>query len=238
MRVLVLWRHRILGEALAGALDERSEVSVVAATGSRREAEQVLRRSPVDTVVLDSAADPAWAEELVFRLKESPRRPRVLAFGLASEEQAVSLIEAGADGWLAREATLDEVVACLTGERPDGHPFPLSLAGRLAARIDELASRAPRSPGPGANGHRAAGVAALSNREAEVLVLVARGLGNKEIAHELGIRTATVKNHVHAILSKLGVGHRRDAVRTGYELGLLQGPFEWRPIDDGEVEPR
>lgn len=229
----MLWRHRVLGEALADALGRRPEVSVVAVTGSRRTAEHLLRRVPVDAVALDCGAELAWTEEMVFALKESRRRPRVLAFGLASEEQAVPLVEAGADGWLSREATLDQVVASLTGAGSEAGPCSLSLAARLAARIDELASRAGEgSPGPRAEGDGPAPSEALSSREVEVLALVARGLGNKEIAHELGIRTATVKNHVHSILSKLGVGRRRDAVRTAYELDLLRGPLEWRPIEE------
>jgi DNA-binding NarL/FixJ family response regulator len=61
----------------------------------------------------------------------------------------------------------------------------------------------------------------LTSRETEILALLARGLGNKEICQRLHITVQTVKNHVHSVLAKLQVRRRREAVRLGYETGLL-----------------
>lgn len=228
VRVLLVWRHRILGEATAARLKRRREVELVGATGRFTEAEGILRRAPVDVVLLDASLDAGRAVELTYALEERFPRLDVVAFGLPSEERAVELIEAGATDVLPSEATLGAVVRAVVATARGPAPTPLRLAARVAARIEELATT-------GSEGApRPAGAAGLSDRELEVLTLVARGLRNKEIAHRLGIRTATVKNHVHAVLKKLAVRRRRDAVRRAYETGLLEGSFRWRVLDGDE----
>jgi DNA-binding NarL/FixJ family response regulator len=231
IRVLMVWRHRVLGEAVAASLRGRTEVEVVAAAGEPGEAERILGRTPVDVVLVDASLEPAVAVEITHLLRDRYLGLQVLPFGLPREEDAVPFIEAGAGGFLCREASLDEVVEAVTGAARGLAPSSLPLAARVARRIEELdlGRRQDRR-----GGEAAAADFGLTEREEEVLGAIARGLSNKEIAHRLGIRTATVKNHVHAVLVKLGVRRRREAVRLAYETGLLQGPFRWRPLDEEE----
>lgn len=222
----MVWRYRVLGEAVASALMERPEVEVVAVTGGAEEAERILGRLPADVALLDASLDTGGAVDLAYLLAERFPRLRVLPFGLPSEAAAVPFIEAGAAGCLVREAGLDEVVEVVVGAARGSAPASLALVARVVERIEEL------DPGERGGPPESLEKAGLTGREEEVLELVARGLANKEIAHRLGIRTATVKNHVHAVLTKLGVGRRREAVRLAYESGLLSGPLRWRPLDE------
>lgn len=209
-------------------MKQRAEVELVGATGRFSEAERILRRTPVDVLLLDASLDAGRAVGLIYAFKERVPRLEVVAFGLPSEDQAVELIEAGATAVLPSEATLGAVIRAVVATARGPEPTPLRLAARVAARIEELVpGRSEKTPG-------LAGAAGLSDRELEVLTLVARGLRNKEIAHRLGIRTATVKNHVHAVLKKLAVRRRRDAVRRAYETGFLEGSFRWRVLDGEE----
>jgi DNA-binding NarL/FixJ family response regulator len=231
IRVLVLWRHRVLGEAVASSLQGRPEVRVVAAAGASEEMEGwfAATPAPVEVVLLDASVESGAAVELTYRLRDRHPSLQVVPYGLPSEEDALPFIEAGATGHLCREASLDRVVEEVVGAVQGSAPGSLPLVARAARRVEELGLE-----------KRAAGrtqrlqAARLTEREEEVLAEVARGLANKEIAHRLGIRTATVKNHVHALLAKLGVRRRREAVRLAYETGLLQGPFRWRPLDEEE----
>lgn len=226
VRVLMIWRHRALGEAVAASLAKCSGIAVVGAAGSADEAARILAAERADVALLDASVDVAAARELAARLQEEFPRLRILPFGVPSHEAAVTLIEAGAAGCMSSEASLDELADAILESRSGGRPPSLDLAAEVAARIEELSARAAPPPGPSGP--------SLSERELEVLVLLARGLGNKEVALRLDIRTSTVKNHVHSILSKLGATGRRQAVRIAYEQGVLRGPLRWRTLDDEE----
>jgi DNA-binding NarL/FixJ family response regulator len=227
VRVFVLWQYRVLGEALAHALDERDGITVVGTSGDPRQAQERLARDPADVLLLDASVRPERAVELTADLRRRLPVLRVMPFGLARVSDVLAFFESGAIGYLPGNASLEETVSAVTDGDGGRSVWPLELAARLAARVEELsgAARRPRvgPPEPFED--------PLSAREHEVLALVARGLANKEIAGALGIRSATVKNHVHAVLTKLGARRRTDAVRVAFERGLLEGPFRWCPLD-------
>ena len=229
IRVLMVWRHRVLAEAVVSSLRGRSELRVAATAGEPEEVERALVESPapVEVVLLDASLESGAAVELTHLLRDRHPGLQVLPFGLTAEEDALPFIEAGATGHLCRDASLDEMVDALVGAVRVPAPGSLPLVARAARRIEELDLDERRD-----RRSERSGWARLTDREEEVLALVARGLSNKEVAHELGIRNATVKNHVHAVLTKLGVRRRREAVRLAYESGLLEGPFRWRPLDE------
>lgn len=227
VRVLTLWRHRALGEALAAALTADDRIAVVAATGDPDEAARVLARRMADVVLVDASLGVAPALDLVSRLQEELAGALLLPFGVPDQEAALALVEAGAAGYLPIEATLGEVADAVVDVRSGGRSASMAFAARVARRIEELVYRSGSLTLEGGEGG-----ARLSDRELEVLALVARGLSNKEIAHRMDIRTATVKNHVHSILQKLGVAKRTEAVREAYERGLLRGPLRWRTLEE------
>jgi len=223
----VLWQYRVLGEALAHALGERPGVTVVGTTGDPRQARDLLAREPADVLLLDASVRPERAVELAGELRQRLPELNVMPFGLVRSEDVLPFFEAGVTGYLPGDASLEETVAAVV-DGDGGQPvWPLELAAELAARVEELSAQSESER----SGRIAPEDDPLSPREREVLVLVAQGLANKEVARELGIRTTTVKNHVHAVLAKLGATRRREAVQRAFERGLLEGPFRWCPLD-------
>ena len=130
-------------------------------------------------------------------------RSKIVALAVPeSVEELILLVEAGVLGYVTREESLDEVVAAITSVVLDQTVGSPKLRTLLIKRVRALAAEY-RPPRAGET---------LTARERQVLDLVARGLTNKRIAAELQIEPATVKNHVHNILHKLGVASRAGAV--------------------------
>jgi DNA-binding NarL/FixJ family response regulator len=144
-----------------------------------------------------------------------------LPFGLKTEQDIVDFIEVGANGYLLKHASFADLLQCIEAARREQAFCSLPIAASVSSRIEELAQQAHSPPDVPA--------IPVTSREREVLLCLADGLPNKEIAKRLGVRTPTVKNHVHNILKKLGAASRREAARRAYELGLLEVPSSWHP---------
>ena len=124
------------------------------------------------------------------------------------EDPIVALLEAGASGYVTAEQPFTDLVAAVEAAANGELPCPPRLSAALARRIAALAAEKRHELGNGT----------LTRRQREIATLIADGLSNKQIARRLLIEQATVKNHVHTILVKLGVS-RRDQV--GRRLGTL-----------------
>jgi DNA-binding NarL/FixJ family response regulator len=129
---------------------------------------------------------------------------KIVAVGVPDDDDSiVGLLEAGASGYLTAEQPLADLVTAIAAAAQGELQCPPRLSAALAKRMAMLA----------AGGTRATNGDALTPRQREIAALIADGLSNKQIARRLSIEHATVKNHVHSILVKLGVG-RRDQVAT------------------------
>lgn len=224
VRALLVSRHRMLAETVERALRRRTRVRVDATAHRLDEALRVLDARWIDLVLLDASIEEEESIELTCGLTDRFPKVTIVPFGVSSTERMVAFVEAGAGHCLPRGASLEDLVAVVAGLRLGLTLCPLGLVARVAERIEALARQ-------GAAPETCAAPPELSEREHDVLRLVARGLSNKEVAHSLDIRTSTVKNHVHSILSKLGVEGRREAVRMAYETALLRGPLRWGDLD-------
>lgn len=128
------------------------------------------------------------------------------------DEYVVAALRAGASGFLTKDVTPEELVdAVRVVHRGEAVVAP-KLLTRLLGTLLTPAAPGPRVPD---------GLAALTDREREVLTLIARGLSNTEIADTLGVSGSTVKNHVTSLFAKLGVRDRAQAVIVAYESGLI-----------------
>jgi DNA-binding NarL/FixJ family response regulator len=214
IQVLIVGQDRLLAEAVAASLANRGDLRVTAFTGDGEPA----AAPGVDVLLLDAALDPAAALVRAWRLRERFAGAKMLVLGLEREgDEVVDFIEAGADGYVLKGISPDGLVESIRAAH-DGRAL---CSPRLAARV---LARVVRLAGEQQPAGAAAGVEPLTPREREVLAGLAAGLRNKEIAQRLHITLQTVKNHVHSILEKLGVRHRREAVRRAYEKGLLAEP--------------
>jgi two-component system, NarL family, nitrate/nitrite response regulator NarL len=190
---------RLYREGIAGALSHRGRISVAAVASSIDEAFGLLAEVRPDVIVVDMAMRGSLdaVRVLSARLPET----KIVAFAVDDlEAQIASCAEAGISGYVPCDASIDDLEAMIESVSREESPCSPRVAAALFRHIATLAS-----------GVRASTATALSQREQQILTLIRSGLSNKEIAHKLNIEVATVKNHVHNLLTKLGVSTRAEA---------------------------
>lgn len=193
-RVLIVSAVRFLRDGLAHALESEGITEIVFASAHTPLANL---RSPLPDVALVDMSDRTMLERMRQLANGAPPL-RVIAFGVdENEDDILACAEAGASGYLAREASAPELVASIESALRD----ELLCSPRVAAILFRRHAARGAAPAADAGG-------ALTLREREVLTYVDRGLSNKEIAAHLHISLTTVKHHVHSILHKLNVSRR------------------------------
>lgn len=222
LSLFVVRGRRFLAEALSETLRGDGGLRVIGIAPGAAAAIERLHGLAPDVVLVDASDERARALDRVRRLRDAHPALKLLAFGVADDlEAVVAFAEAGARACLPRDAALGELadaVRELARRRTRcAPPLVARLIERLAAMTREDAAAAPPAE------------VELTGREREVLRHLADGLTNKEIAQRLEVAVATVKNHVHNLLGKLGAHRRQDAVRTAYLNGLVDDFLPRRP---------
>ncbi|MEA2133462.1 MAG: hypothetical protein QOC68_1371 [Solirubrobacteraceae bacterium] len=198
-RVVVVDDHPLFVSGLVRMLSERG-VTVVGTARSGEEALYLTAQLKPDVVLMDISLPGMSGVEATRQLRRAdPSVCVVILTALAEEALLMEAIQAGAVGYLLKEAPVDDIVAGLQAATSGGSLLAPELAGKLLRRIrkgsGELEGARPR----------------LSHREREVLDLMVEGYDNSEIARTLFISQNTVRNHVAAILFKLEVDNRVQA---------------------------
>ncbi len=193
----------------------QDDMRVVGEAGDGAEALARLAATPADVVLMDVRMPRMDGVEATRRLLARPEpAPRVIVLTTFDlDEYAFAALRAGASGFLVKDAPPEDLLAAIrTVHRGDAVIAP-STTRRL---LDHLAATLPAPPdGPDP-------LAALTEREREVLLAVARGASNAEIADWLFLSEGTVKTHVGRVLSKLGLRDRVQAVVWAYEHRLVR----------------
>jgi DNA-binding NarL/FixJ family response regulator len=225
IRVLVADDQELVRAGFAMILDSRDDLEVVGEAGDGVEAVALARRTRPDVVLMDvrmPRMDGIEATRQLVRDGSAARVVMLTTFDL--DEPVFAALRAGASGFLLKDIRpgelADAVRVVARGEALLAPTVTRRLLDRFAADL----------PGGGAP----PSLAALSEREVEVLTLVARALSNDEIAEALTVSRATVKTHLSAILFKLGLRDRVQAAVLAYEVGLVRpgtGP-QTRPGTD------
>jgi DNA-binding NarL/FixJ family response regulator len=212
IRVLIADDQALVRAGFRQLLEREPDLDVIGEAADGAEAVALARTGRPDVVVMDVRMPNVDGLEATRRVLSEPPAPRVLVLTTFDlDEYVFEALRAGASGFLLKDAAPDELVSAVRlVARGDALLAP-AVTRRV---IEEFARRAaPSPPNPGLEG--------LTPREREVLLLVARGLSNAEIAHELFLTPGTVKTHVGHILRKLGARDRVQAVVTVYESGLV-----------------
>lgn len=192
-------------------LEAQPDIEVVGEAADGAAVIPLIRQTRPDVVAMDvrmPLMDGIEATRAVLRTVQDP--PKILVVTtFENDEYVYEALRAGADGFLLKRARPAEIVnAVRLVAEGDSLLFP-SAVRALAAEYGNSAART------------ALAAAALTDREAAVLRLMARGLSNAEIAAELVVGTETVKTHVSAVLAKLGARDRTQAVIAAYESGFV-----------------
>jgi len=194
-------------------LDNAPDMRVVGEAGDGAEAIDRAHELAPDVVLLDVRMPHLDGLEALPRLVAAPGAPRIIVLTTFDlDEYVFEALERGASGFLLKGAPADQLLAGIRAAAAGDALIDASVTRRLIARF---VARRPASPPAGAD------LESLTDREREVLELLARGLTNAEIADRLVVSGATVKTHVARVLAKLGLRDRVQAVILAYEAGLV-----------------
>ena len=211
IRVMVVDDHPMWREGVARDLTEAGHV-VVATSGEGRQAVRVAAAARPDVVVLDLQLPDVSGVEVILGLRAVLPEVRVLMLSASGEPQSVlDAVKAGATGYLLKSAAPAEFLDAVRRTAAGEPVFTPGLAGLVLGEYRRLAA-APAAPHDDAP--------RLTERETEVLRLVAKGLSYKQIAERLGLSHRTVQNHVQNTLGKLQLHNRVELTRYAIERGL------------------
>ncbi|SDZ28832.1 two component transcriptional regulator, LuxR family [Micromonospora pattaloongensis] len=216
IRVVIVDDQALVRAGFRMVLDSQSDMTVVGEAIDGADALRVLAGTPADVVVMDIRMPTMDGVEATRRICRAPaeQRPRVLVLTtFDTESDAFAALRAGASGFLLKNVPPEELLAAIrvvaSGESVVAPRITRRLLDRFADQLGPAPAADPR-------------LAALTEREREVLLLVAQGLSNAEIAGALHVAEATVKTHVGKVLTKLGLRDRVQAVVLAYETGLVR----------------
>jgi len=206
IRVAVVDDHPIVRQGLVGVLEDEADLEVVGAFGSAREAIGHVPRLQPDVLLLDLEMPEQDGVEAIPLLLQAKDSLAILVFtAYDTEERVLGALRAGARGYLLKGASSDEIARAVRQVHAGGSYLEPRVASRLIAQV-----QTPRRTST-----------SLSDREREVLRLVADGQPTKQVARTLGITERTVKFHVNSIFHKLGAENRAQAVALAAQRGLL-----------------
>ena len=196
IRVLIVDDHKVVRQGLRFLLDQEEGIEVVGECADGQQAIEDVARLRPDVVLLDLLMPKLDGVAALPLMKQA--RPEMRVVVLTSDEddeRIIDAIRAGAISYLLKTAGVEEIVAAVRAAASGESRLAPSVAARLIKEVRRDRERTD----------------ALSDREREVLIQIARGRSNKEIGHELRIGEETVKTHVASILSKLHVADRQQA---------------------------
>jgi DNA-binding NarL/FixJ family response regulator len=211
IRVLLADDEQLLRQGLRRLLEIPGDILVVAESADGKQVLAELERTPVDVVVLDVRMPRMTGLEVLEALNERTQRPPCLV--LTTFDDPELLLEAarrGAHGFISKDVALEEVLAAIRAIAAGANWFQPALTSSLRQAFDRRR-----------NGEVSRLCATLTEREIEVLRLLAGGMTNKKIAATLRTAEGTVKNQVSSILTKMGATDRTVAVLTAIEFGII-----------------
>ena len=214
IRIALVDDQSLMRAGFRMVLEAQDDMRVVGEAGDGAEALRLLRTTEVDVVVMDirmPVMDGVSATREICAAGPSPRVLVLTTFD--TESDAFAALQAGASGFLLKNVPPEELLHAIRVVASGDSVVAPYLTRRL---LDRFANQLVPTSG------RTLTLGELTEREREVLLLLARGLSNAEIAEKMHLAEATVKTHVGRVLSKLNVRDRVQAVVLAYESGLVQ----------------
>ncbi len=208
IRILVVDDHTVVRKGLQALIATEPGMVMVGEAASGQEAVALTRRLQPDVVLMDLVMPVMDGIQAIGAITRAHPRVRILALtSFAEEDKVFPAIKAGALGYLLKDASPEQLLQAIRDVYRGVPTLDSSLAFKLIQEI-QRPTELPMSPEP------------LSEREVEVLRLVAQGLSNQEIAHRLCISERTVRNHVGNILNKLHLANRTQAALYALRQGI------------------
>ena len=212
IRVLLADDHGLVRAGLARLIDSDPDLHVVGEAGTGRDAVELARRLTPDVALLDIRMPVMDGIEATRRIVSSGSTRVVILTVFDLDDYVYAALQAGASGFLLKDAQPDEMLTAIRVAAAGHALIAPSITRRLLTEFARLGAAAQAVPG----------IDALTDREREVLVHMADGLTNAEIAAVMYLGEATVKTHVGRVLAKLQARDRVQAVIAAYDAGLVR----------------
>ena len=208
IRILIVDDHTLVRDGLNTILSRQPDFEVVGEASNGREATELARTVNPDVILMDLRMPEMSGVEAMRAIgAESPDIKIIVLTTFDTDEYIFDAVEAGAKGYLLKDTSREELFNAVRAVCRGESQIEPGVAARLISRFQELSRQGPDT---------------LSDREVEVLQLIARGSANRQIAEELLISESTVKTHVANIFSKMNVRHRTQAVTEGLQRGIIK----------------
>ena len=218
IKVMIVDDHEVVRPGLKTAMEPEDDLHLVGEFGDAKVALQEAEIARPDVVLMDVRMPGMDGIEACRALRESLPETRVVMLTSFSDEEAVfSSIMAGASGYLLKNTSRADLLSAVRTAAGGESLLDSNVTSKVLARLRDLTAREQDRE-----------VALLSQREKEVLALIARGYTNREIASELVISVNTARNHVSRILEKLNLARRSEAAAFAVEKGIVgqDGPAD------------
>ena len=202
IRVLIADDHRVVREGLVSLIGRRADMAVVGEASNGREAVDLWKKHQPDVTLLDLRMPELDGVGAIKEIRTEDESARIIVLTtFDGDEDIYRAIQAGSKGYLLKDVPREALMDCIRRVHGGETCVPVHLAAKLAQRV---------------------GGESLSEREIDVLKLMAKGKSNKEIGSALFISEGTVKSHVKGIFAKMDVISRTEAVANATRRGLIQ----------------
>jgi len=210
VRILIADDHKIVRDGLRTLIDSEEGMEVVAEAEDGRSAVQLSGKLSPDVVIMDIAMPDMNGIDATRQILRSNTRTRVIALSMYSDRRFVSgMLEAGASGYLLKDCAFEELVRAIRSVMADQTYLSPTIAGIVVSRYVGRELQADGTV-----------FTSLTQREREVLQILAEGMSTKEIAYHLGVSVKTVETHRRNIMEKLNIHSISELVKYAIREGL------------------
>jgi DNA-binding NarL/FixJ family response regulator len=210
IKILLIEDNRILRDGIKAIIEREADLRIVGASGGNHDALVQARNLKPQVILMDLGLRNTNGLRIVTTLTKELPQTRIIGMGLIpSQQDIIELVQAGAAGFILKDASIDDVLGTIRSVARGIKILPPVLTASLFTHVVDLALQKGMI--------KPSNAAQMTKREREVIVLIAEGMSNKEIAQRLNLSTYTVKSHIHNILEKMALHSRLEIATNSYQ---------------------